>query len=215
VILCLVTDRRRFASLERGLFEQVQYAADAGVDLVQVRERDLEAAALVDLAEQIVHITRGSRTRVLVNDRVDVALATGADGVHLRHDSVPVAAARALAAPGWVIGRSVHSMEELQSAAGADFVIAGTVFPTASKRPEVGLLGLDGLRTLVSASPAPVLAIGGMALERIGQVAAAGAAGIAAIGFFLQDRLKDVVSDARSRFDSARPASYHKKGPTP
>jgi thiamine monophosphate synthase len=105
-------------------------------------------------------------------------------------------------------------MEELRAAAGADFVIAGTVFPTSSKRADVGLLGLEGLRTLVLASPAPVLAIGGMTLGRIADVAAAGAAGIAAIGFFLQAGLKGVVSDARSRFDSVKPASYHKKGPT-
>lgn len=207
MILCLVTDRRRFATSERGLLDQVQHAADAGVDVVQVRERDLEAGALADLVGRIVHVTRGSRTRVLVNDRVDVALAAGADGVHLRHDSLAVGAARQLAAPGWLIGRSVHSTEELQAAGGADYVIAGTVLGTSSKGADIRLLGLDGLRTLVSASPAPVLAIGGITLERVGDVAAAGAAGVAAIGLFLQDGLKDLVADVRRRFDSVKSAS--------
>ena len=207
MILCLVTDRRRFATGERGLLDQVRQAADAGVDVVQVRERDLNAAALAELVGRIIHVTRGSRTRVLVNDRVDVALAAGADGVHLRHDSVPVSAARQLAAPGWLIGRSVHSTEELLAAGSADYVIAGTVFRTSSKPADVRLLGLDGLRSLVSASPVPVLAIGGLTLERVGDVAAAGAAGVAAIGLFLQDPLKDLVADARRRFDSVKSAS--------
>ena len=207
MILCLVTERRRFSDSGRGLLEQVRRAADAGVDLIQVRERDLEAAELVDLVGRIMNVTRGSPTRVVVNDRVDVALAADADGVHLRHDSIAVPAARELARAGWLIGRSVHNTEELDEAIGADYVIAGTVFETGSKPSGVSLLGLEGLRAVASASPAPVLAIGGITLERMRDVAATGAAGMAGISLFVLDGLKDVVADARRRFDSVKSAS--------
>lgn len=194
---CLVTDRRRlcpgarsFADARRGLVEQARRAAAEGIDLIQVRERDLEAAALAALVADVVAITRGSATRVLVNDRIDVALACGADGVHLRADSVPVAEARRLLPAPRLVGRSVHSVREAVAAAGADYLIAGTVFPSASKRTgSAELLGIEGLRAIVSATAVPVLAIGGITPDRIDSVLAAGAAGIAAIGLFI-DSLK-------------------------
>jgi thiamine-phosphate pyrophosphorylase len=186
VIRCLVTDRRRAEPVP-----QARWAADAGIDFIQVRERDLEAASLAALVIAILTITRGTRTRVVVNDRLDVALACGADGVHLRGDSVPVQAARRLAPTGFLIGRSVHRVDELEPAAGADYLIAGTVFPTASKPAGVAqpLLGIEGLSAIVRAAHAPVLAIGGIADDRIEQITAAGAAGFAAIGLFA-DRFK-------------------------
>lgn len=206
MILCLVTDRRRFADPTRDLFDQVRRAADAGIDLVQIRERDLEAAPLADLAGELVTITRGSATRVVVNDRLDVAIAAGADGVHLRQDSVAVADARRLAPTPFVVGRSVHDVSEARLAAGADYLIAGTVFQSTSK-PGASLLGTEGLRLVVAASAAPVLAIGGIALDRLDEVAAAGAAGIAAISLFADRRLADRVEEARRRFDSVRSPS--------
>lgn len=194
---CLVTDRRRlcpgarsFADARRGLVEQARRAAAEGIDLIQVRERDLEAADLAALVADVVAITRGSATRVLVNDRIDVALACGADGVHLRADSVPVAEARRLLPAPRLVGRSVHSVREAVAAAGADYLIAGTVFPSASKRTgSAELLGIEGLRAIVDATAVPVLAIGGITPDRIDSVLAAGAAGIAAIGLFI-DSLK-------------------------
>ena len=118
MIRCLVTDRRRWCpdggSLEaerRGLVEQARRAAADGVDLIQIRERDLEAADLVALVIEIVSATDGSTTRVVVNDRIDVALAANAAGAHLRADSVPVGAARRLLPPPLLVGRSVHSVE--------------------------------------------------------------------------------------------------------
>ena len=193
---CLVTDRRRLCpeadSLPAALacvVEQARRAAAAGVDLIQIRERDLEAAALAALVAEVVAVTRGSVTRVVVNDRIDVALAAGADGVHLRGDSVPVEAARRLLAAPRLVGRSVHGIEEARSASGADYLIAGTVFSSASKPGAAELLGLDGLRAIVRATPIPVLAIGGITADRIADVLATGAAGIAAIGLFI-DSLK-------------------------
>jgi len=186
-MICLVTDRRRLAgdgaAAAAGnscLVAQMRHAVAAGVDLVQVRERDLEAGALAALVAELVGVSRGSATRLIVNDRLDVALACGADGVHLRGDSMPIAAARRLAPAGFLIGRSVHGVDEARAAADADYLIAGTVFRSASKPDPAPLLGVDGLRAIVQAVDRPVLAIGGMAGERIAEAAAAGAAGFAA-----------------------------------
>ena len=204
-VICLITDRRR---LRPGVtvVEQVRAAADAGVDLVQVRERDLEAAALLDLVRRCVAAVAGSRTRVLVNDRLDVALAAGAHGVHLRGNSFPAIRARTIAPPGFVIGRSVHGAAEAREVAGAggvDYLIFGPVFETASK-PGQTPAGLQTLRAVASATSIPVLAVGGVVPSRLGAVAAAGACGFAAIGAFADDpgALHRVVSEALRAFDS-------------
>ena len=196
---CLVTDRRRLcpgalssADARRGLVALARRAAADGIDLIHVRERDLAAADLAALVADVVAVTRGSATRVVVNDRIDVALACGADGVHLRADSVPVAEARRLLPAPRLVGRSVHSVQEAIAASDADYLIAGTVFPSASKSTgplAAELLGIEGLRAIVNASAVPVLAIGGVTPDRIDSVLAAGAAGIAAIGLFI-DSLK-------------------------
>jgi thiamine-phosphate pyrophosphorylase len=164
----------------------VRFAVDAGVDLIQVRERDLEAAALAGCVTDLLTVTRGTATRIVVNDRLDVALACGADGVHLRADSVAIAAARRLAPLGFLVGRSVHTASEAADASDADYLIAGTVFPSPSKGLGHRLLGVDGLRAVVLASAVPVLAIGGISLDHLDSVAATGAAGVAAIGLFMQ-----------------------------
>ena len=148
---------------------------------------------------------------MVVNDRLDVALASGAGGVHLGADSISVDAARRLAPPGFAIGRSVHSVEEAIAAEGADYLFAGTVFPSASKPQATRWLGVDGLRAIVRTVRAPVLAIGGINGERIDAIAAAGAAGFAAIGLFSGAggsliALRQLVGDARRRFDSVETA---------
>jgi thiamine-phosphate pyrophosphorylase len=196
---------------------QVRHAVDAGVDLIQVRERDLEAAALAALVTDVLAAARGTSTRVVVNDRLDVALTCGADGVHLRSDSIAVAAARQLAPAGFVIGRSVHRIDELTAASGADYLIAGTVFPSTSKPDGHPLLGVEGLRGIARAAAVPVLAIGGVTMERLDAAAAAGASGIAAIGLFMRSgeaardgcrafALHEIVARARVRFDSVNSA---------
>ena len=219
-MICLVTDRRRLVATDAApgaarecLVAQVRHAVNAGVDLIHVREGDLEAGALAALVVEILCIAQGTPTRIVVNDRVDVALACGADGVHLRGDSIPIGSARRLAPAGFLIGRSVHGLEEAIAAEGADYLIAGTVFPSASKAAATPLLGIDGLRAIVRAVDRPVLAIGGVSSERIGEVAAAGAAGFAAIGLFVASHphpegggcrvaeLGQAVKNARSRFD--------------
>jgi thiamine-phosphate diphosphorylase len=199
VTLCLVTDRRR-----ADVLEQARRAVDAGVDLIHVREPDLDAAPLAALVAGVLTLTHGSPTRVVVNDRLDVALACVADGVHLRADSIGVVEARRLAPAGFLVGRSVHSVAESRAAGEADYVIAGTVFETASKPGLVQCLGLDGLRAIVRACPVPVLAIGGITADRLPDVAATGAAGAAAIGLFASGSLADIVARARAAFDTSK-----------
>jgi len=197
--ICLVTDRRR-----RSPIEQASEAAEAGVDLIQIRERDLDAGALSALVAGVVGAVRGSATRVVVNDRVDVAIACGADGVHLRGDSMPAVRVRAMTPEGFLIGCSVHGPAGAIAAAGAaDYLLAGTVFPTASKPGKTGFLGLQGLAAVVKAVSVPVLAIGGMSVAVAGDVASAGAQGLAAISLFANpDRpIKDVVRQIRDRFN--------------
>jgi len=199
MIICLVTDRRR-----RPPIEQAAEAVDAGVDLIQIRERDLDTSALASLVLRVVELTRRSPTRVVVNDRVDVALACSADGVHLRADSIPASLVRSIVPQGFALGRSVHERDEAVAVAhDVDYLIAGTVFPTASKPGRIDLLGLNGLESIAAAVRMPVLAIGGITLERAADVAAAGAAGIAALGLFAEaDRpIKDVVRALRARFN--------------
>lgn len=189
----LVTDRRRLVRAagvpherwEAALHEQVEGAVAAGVAIVQVRERDLDARELARVVRALMNIAKGSSTRVVVNDRVDVALASGADGVHLREDSVAPAAVRDLVGAGWLIGRSVHGADALPSAESADLLVAGTVFASESKPGARPLLGLEGLAAVVDAATMPVLAIGGVTEATAGAVARAGAAGLASIGAFL------------------------------
>lgn len=228
-ILCLVTDRRRLgarlgmsvdaATTRQALLTQVAAAAAAGVSIIQVRDADLTPRELVALVGAIRDSVSGHATRVLVNDRVDVALASHADGIHLKTTSVPVIDAARLARPDWLIGRSVHSPGELMGGAarGADFAVFGTVYPSLSKPPSWETTGLDGLAAAVRAAGSlPVLAIGGIGPLQARAVAQTGAAGVAAIDAFLPSdpaRIADTVQEAvlrlRMAFDSAVPLSYH------
>jgi thiamine-phosphate pyrophosphorylase len=201
-MLCLVTDRR-----VRPVVEQCREAVRAGVDMIQVRERDLDGGRLASLVTELVRLTRGTATRVVVNDRLDVALACRADGVHLRGDSFPRGRARSIAPAGFLIGRSVHHEAEAKAVApDVDYLIAGTVFPTSSKPGLTECLGVEGLARICRSVSVPVLAIGGMTPDRLADVATAGAAGVAAIGLFATGNrpLADVVADARTAWARER-----------
>jgi thiamine-phosphate pyrophosphorylase len=194
--LCLVTDRRRLgealdeAARLDALIELVAAAARAGVDLVQIRERDLPARSLLALVRRAVDAVQGTGARVVVNDRVDVAVAAGAAGVHLRGDSPPAPRVRALLPPGALLGRSVHSEREAReavSAGGLDYLVVGTLFATPSKAASTPRLGLEVLARIVGTVRLPVLGIGGISLLTAPAVAETGA-GIAAVGLFLPER---------------------------
>ena len=222
-ILCLVTDRRRLAErlaidpsgeaiLER-LVAQAAEAADAGVDWIQVRERDLEARVLSDLVDRVV-AAASRRARVIVNDRLDVAIGSGAGGVHLGERSVPADRARAIAPDGFSIGVSRHTPGAVGDVGAVDYVIVGTVFASRSKPEAAPPLGLQGLASACRLSRVPVMAIGGITIHTSAQVVAAGAAGVAAIDLFLPagagERdlpLHQIVSRMHEMFDSARSVS--------
>lgn len=183
-IVCLVTDRHRFMDEDR-MVRLVAAAAAAGIDLVQIRERTLDDRRLFALTRRIVTSVAGTRTRVVVNERCDVALAAGAAGVHLRADSVVAARVRQIAPSGFLIGRSVHSVgEALRAGDGVDYLVMGTVFATASKSQGTTPAGTGVLAQVCRAVDVPVLAIGGVTADKAGDLAAAGAAGFAAIGLF-------------------------------
>jgi thiamine-phosphate diphosphorylase len=192
--LCLVTDRRRLLRAAgkrdedwRSLLEQqVRGAVRAGITFVQIRERDLDTRPLLELTRTVVAIAAGSKTQILVNDRVDVALAAAAHGVQFRADAPAPARFGALTPSRFVVGRSVHSASEVAESSGVTFFVAGTVFPTESKADKRTWMGAAGLATIVLAAGAtPVLAIGGVTAANVSQVAVSGARGLASIGAFL------------------------------
>jgi thiamine-phosphate diphosphorylase len=192
----LVTARRRLSPNARTVSEELSAlerlldeAIGAGADVIQVRERDLGTALLASFVTRLVARTRGTRTLVLVNDRADVAVAAGADGVHLRGDGPEVARVRALRAPPWIVGRSIHASDEARTHADADYFVFGSVYPGATKPAAGPVAGLAELDAAVRAASAPVVAIGGITPERAGRAVAAGAAGVAAIGVFLPEGL--------------------------
>lgn len=184
-VLCLVTSRRAWGDRWReAVPAQVARAARDGVALVQVREPDLEAGALYELVRRCVDAVRGTPARVLVNDRLDVALAARAHGVHLRSRSMEEARVRARCPRPFLIGRSIHSADEAARATPAlDYLIFGTVFASPSK-PDVAPAGVHGLAQVVRATVLPVLAIGGITLTRMPDVLQTGAAGVAGITLF-------------------------------
>jgi thiamine-phosphate diphosphorylase len=167
----------------------------------------MEGGQLSQLVERAVAVVRGTRTRILVNDRADIAWATGAHGVHLRGDSVDAGRVRRIAPAGFLIGRSIHSAGEgarVASAEALDVLLFGTVFETPSK-PGVDVAGLAGLTAACRETAIPVLAIGGMQPARLPRVSAAGAAGFAAIGLFADPpigQLARAVRAASAAFDT-------------
>ncbi len=213
-VLCYVTDRRQLAVTEverrQRLLALVRAAALGGVDLIQVRERDLDTASLLRMVVECLKAVRETDTALVVNDRIDVALAAQATGVHLRADSVAPGRARVLMGPAMLIGRSVHSVAEARrvaDAGGVDYLVFGTVFPSVSKGPQHEALGIDRLLAVVQAVTLPVLAIGGIGLERVADIGATGAAGVAGIGYFQTGAPAELASRLaalRQSFDTAR-----------
>ena len=181
-LLTMVTDRRRLGL--DGLLARAAAAARAGVDAIQVREKGLADRALRELVAAVVAAAAGTRARVLVNGRPDVAAAAGAAGVQLPEEGLAVADVRR-AFPALVIGASCHSVEAVRRAAGegADFVLLGPVFATPGK--EERALGTAVLAAAAAAVPVPVHAIGGVTPAHVPALRAAGARGGAAIRPFL------------------------------
>ena len=183
--LCLVTDRGQTGG--RDLVAVVGECLAAGLPAVQVREKDLGAADLALLCRRLGAATRDTGAMLVVNDRVDVALAVGADAVQRTHTSLTIEDIRAVAGRRLRIGVSVHSLEDAVDAElkGADWVTYGPVYDTPSKRPYGAPQGVDRLATVARGLRIPVVAIGGITPERVKECRAAGARGVAAISSIL------------------------------
>jgi len=195
--LCLVTDRTQTRG--RDLVAVVGECLAAGLPAVQVREKDLGAADLAFLCRRLLAPARDVGAMLVVNDRVDVALAVGAGAVQRTHASLPVGDIRAIAGGRLRIGASVHSLQDAVDAEleGADWVTYGPVYETPSKRPYGPPQGLERLAEVARGLRIPVIAIGGITPERVKEVREAGARGVAAISFILA---ADSPADATRRF---------------
>ena len=171
-----VTDRRH-----GDVLTYAQRAIGDGVDMIQIREKDLPARQLLELVCHVRDLAAGTATRILVNDRLDIALAAGIDGVHLPANGLPPARVRSLVK---VLGVSTHTLQEAIDAerAKSDFIVYGPIFDTPGKTA----VGVRKLREITSRVGIPVLAIGGITSENTQEVVAAGAAGVAGIRLFQQ-----------------------------
>jgi thiamine-phosphate pyrophosphorylase len=227
MVICLVTDRRRLGAAIGAppstwldvVAEQIDGAVEGGVDLVQIREPDLDAGLLTAFVRSMAAKLRGSRTTILVNDRLDVALAAEAGGVHLKESSFAPETAATLAgrlARGrFLITAAVHTPVTAAARSSADFILAGTVLPTVSKA-RADYLQWKGLGEVIGAAKGtPVLAIGGLDLDAVPALVRSGAAGLAAVGAFIPTTgdasvakfVKKRVMDMRFAFDSAESES--------
>lgn len=203
-IVCYVTDRKALGSTDsvENVLARIRAAAIAGVDWVQVRERDMPARELLAL----VRAACREKARIVVNDRLDVALAAGAGGVHLGGESLPAREVVRWCRSGnasaeFLIGVSCHSIDEVRLAegAGASYVFFGPVFDTPSKRPFGPPQGVARLTEACRAVRIPVIAIGGVNEENASECARAGAAGFAAIRMFQERREPETLGRAMAR----------------
>jgi len=186
----------------------IEAAVAAELSLIQIREKQLSTRVLYELVVRGAALTRGTRSRLLVNDRIDVALTAPADGVHLTSGSMPAAAARQLCSREFLIGASTHSMAEAKAAqeGGSDFVLFGPVFETESKKIFGPPQGLEKLREVSSELGAfPVIAIGGVTVESSATCFRVGASGVAAIRLFSDARkLSETVKAIQHNYELER-----------
>lgn len=226
MLLCYVTDRHLLRSQQPSgaastddLLVRIESAVAAGVDWIQIREKDLSARELLALAGRAIAVTRqeaNTHARIMVNDRLDVAIAAGAAGVHLGGDSIPVAEAvqwcrAGNATPDFMVGASCHDVQEAIAVerAGGNYIFFGPIYETPAKMKFGAPQGINKLAEVCRSVQIPVLAIGGIDQENTGTCLRAGAAGIAAIRLFQQPpdaaSLSGVVSRLRAiRLDNTK-----------
>lgn len=205
--LYLVTDR----ALARGrdLAELVRAAVAGGVTCVQVREKDCSSRDFLDVARRVQAVLRGTGVPLLINDRLDIALAVGADGVHLGQQDLTLADARRLGPASWIVGISAETVEDARraDAEGADYIGVSPVFATPTKTDTAAPLGLDGLRRMRAVTRLPLVAIGGIHLGNARAVVQAGADGLAVVSAIVSaDDPRAAASALRAAMGAARGA---------
>ena len=206
--LYLVTDR----SLSRGraTVEIVRAAVAGGVTCVQLREKEASAREFAAAARELVALLRPLGVPLIVNDRIDIALAAGADGVHVGQQDLSVADARRLGPPGWIVGVSAESLDDAVRAErdGADYVGVSPVYATPTKTDHAAPLGLDGLRAIRAATKLPLVAIGGLHAGNAREVIRAGADGLAVVSAIVAaDDPRAAAAELRRAIAAARGAA--------
>jgi thiamine-phosphate pyrophosphorylase len=200
-LIYLITDgaatAENFPAKSRQTLELIKKAVEAGVSMIQLREKRLSAKRVFELASKAARITKNSNTKLLVNDRADIALAAGADGVHLTSRSLSAEIIRASFTPDFVIGVSAHSLEEVERAKleRADFAVFSPIFATASKEKYGAPQGIAKLVEVVeTVGEFPVIALGGIDENNFAEALKTGASGIAAIRFLNDaEKLAEIV----------------------
>ena len=184
--LYLITDRKLFHA-QCSLYLAIETVLQAGVKHIQLREKRLPTRNILDMAYWMRELTREYGAKLLINDRVDIALAVEADGVHLGQESLPAHAARKIAGDDFLIGVSTHGIEEALRAEhdGADFITLGPIYNTPSKLKYGNPIGVATLKQVKSQVSVPVLAIGGIKTNAVHEVLSAGADGVAVISGIL------------------------------
>jgi|ERR1700674_344409 thiamine-phosphate pyrophosphorylase len=208
---------RLYVILDAGMLtgpagETAKKLMDAGVKLLQYRDKKAAARELWNESRAIAEAVRRAKCTFIVNDRADVAYLAGADGVHVGQDDLDVEQARRVIGPDRWVGVSTHSLEQFEKAAAtsADYIAVGPIFQTSSKANPDPVVGTELLRRLRVLTEKPIVAIGGITLERAGEVLAAGADSVAVISDIL--KAKDPGEKAREfiqRLDAAKPAASH------
>lgn len=212
-VVMAITDRHQFGGDDAlacdRLVDGARVWAAAGIDIIQVRERGISDRDLLALVRRVIAAVSGTPCAVLVNDRLDVALAAAAHGVHLPEAGLPAGRVRALAPLPFRIGRSVHGSRDARAAAregGCDYLLLGTLFSSRSKPPGHPIAGPGALAACADV-PVPILAVGGITLDTAPAAFAAGASGVAGITLFsdpLRDRRTDAPAVSRAIVDGLR-----------
>ncbi len=202
--LYVVTNRHQ--TPQRPLRLVVQETLRAGTKFVQLREKDLDTCQLLSLAKDLLPDVHRHHAILLVNDRADIAQCIGADGVHLRSNSLPIPHVRRLLGPQALIGKSTHSLDDVLAAEaeGANFLVLGPIFDTPSKRSYGPPLGLRVLEEVCKQCSVPIYAIGGMTPERVREVKLAGAYGVAVISAILESM--NIASVTRQFVNALEPS---------
>ena len=174
--------------IKEDLISSVKMAIDGGVKAVQLRGKNITAKELLKIGERLRHLTHIESVKLFINDRIDVAMAIQADGVHLGQNSMPVKLARETSGDRFIIGVSTHSLKEAMDAEaeGADFITVGPIFETESKLRYGSPVGLTTLADVCRKVKIPVFAIGGISIERVNSVMKEGAHGVAVISAILK-----------------------------
>ena len=197
--LYLVTDRE--LSLGRSLEEVVSEAVKGGVTVVQLREKDASTGEFIELARRLMKLLKPLRIPLIINDRVDVALAVDADGVHIGQSDMSYEDARRLLGPDKIIGLSVENFKDIEAsnALDVDYIGISPVYGTPTKTDTAEPFGLEGLRKAVQMSAHPTVAIGGMNASTIAEVMAAGTDGVAVVSAICSaENIRKATSDLRA-----------------